>query len=105
MAGQKRRTSRVSKGGRQRANLAKNEKRMKKFAAKRENGTAYEYKPNPYKKGSVEYIAERAKRAEKAKSSKLDIAQWDSTMSKLDNWIAAEKEKAAKAKSKKKAAA
>ena len=46
MAGKKSRTSRVSKGGRQSANVAHEAKRQEKFAAKRANGTAYEYTDN-----------------------------------------------------------
>ena len=102
MAGKKSRTSRVSKGGRQSANVAHEAKRQEKFAAKRANGTAYEYKPNPYKAGTKEWAREKALRAEKAKSSKDSISIWRSTMAKLENEIKAQHEKAKLAKENKK---
>ena len=85
MGRQKSRTSKVSNGGRQKANVAHEAKRQAKFAAKRENGTNYVYKPNPYKPGTVEWAREKAKRAEKAKSSKSSLARWTSIMDKLEN--------------------
>ena len=92
-------TSKVSMGGRQKANLAHEAKRQEKFKAKRESGKAYEYKSNPYNK-KTDYEAwhdEDLKRKEKAKSSKLPYAQLTSIFAKLNNELKKE-ELAAKAK-------
>ena len=89
MAKKKSRVSRVSNGGRQKANLAREKKRQEKFAKKRESGNIYVYQKNPYKKGTNE----------------TEIAQWDSVMSKLNAWIIKDKEAKIKAKAKKKTAA
>jgi len=78
----------------------KHEKRMKKFAKRREEGKAYEYKPNPYKEGTEEYILEDNKRASKT-SSRLPISKFESAMAKLDNQIKKEKEAKKVFKSKK----
>lgn len=94
MAKKKSRTSRASLGGRQKANLAHEAKRQEKFAKKRENGTAYIYKPNPYKEGSQEYLHEQLERQEKNKSSKLPYAQLKSFFAKLEYELAQEKLKA-----------
>lgn len=94
MAKKKQRTSRVSKGGRQKAHLNQEAKRQAKFAEKRENGEAYSYKPNPFKKGTVEYDEERLIRVEKSKSKKTDVAKMTSIMRKLDNFLEDEKKKA-----------
>lgn len=83
----------VSNGGRQRANVAHAAKRQAKFAAKRENGTAYEYKPNPYEKGTYEWRRERAERAEKNISHKTHYAKMRSIFAKLDNQIAEDKKR------------
>lgn len=85
MGKKKTRTSRVSMGGRQKANVAREAKRQAKFAEKRENGTAYEYKPIPFKKGTKAYNEEKLIRAEKSKSSKLPIARLKSIFAKLNN--------------------
>lgn len=82
---QKGRTSRVSKGGRQKANVNQEKKRQEKFAAKREAGKAYEYKKNPYKPGSKEFLTEQAIRADKTRSSKLPLARLTSIFAKLEN--------------------
>lgn len=102
MGKQKSRSSRVSNGGRTKANKAQEAKRQAKFAAKREAGNVYKYEPIKAKKGSVEYIIAKAERVEKAKSSKLPYARLTSIFAKLDNQIAAEKERAMKAKAAKK---
>lgn len=98
-------THSVSNGGRQKANLRKEEKRQAKFAAKREAGKAYTYQPIEAKKGTREYRREKMDRAEKAKSSKLPLARWTSIMKKLSNQLTKEaeenKKKAEKATSSK----
>lgn len=55
-------------------NQKKHEKRMERFAKRREEGKSYEYKPNPYKEGTDEYIMEESNRASK-RSARLDIAK------------------------------
>lgn len=101
MAGQNKRVSRVSNGGRTKAHKAQEAKRQAKFAAKREAGKAYVYKANPYKPYTKKWWIEKNKRAEKAKSSRISYAIITSIFAKLDNEIAKEKETAAKAKAKK----
>ena len=66
----------------------KHEKRMEKFSKRREDGKSYEYKPNPYKEGTEEYIIEQNKRIAKTKKlHKLPLSQFDSVMAKLDNYL------------------
>lgn len=72
-------------------NQKKHKKRMERFAKRREEGKSYEYKPNPYKEGTDEYIMEESNRASK-KSARLDIAKYDSLMAKLDYQLKKEKE-------------
>lgn len=74
-------------------NESREDKRQAKFARKREEGRAYTYAPNPYRKGTNDYIIESIKRAEKSKSKKTPVAQWKSIMAKLDNELAAKKNK------------
>lgn len=102
MGKQKSRSSRVSNGGRTKANKAQEAKRQAKFAAKREAGNAYKYEPIKAKKGTRAWYAEKLERAEKAKSSRLPYARLTSIFAKLNNEIAKEKEAAVKAKSVKK---
>lgn len=102
MAKKKSRASRISNGGRKKANLHKEEKRQAKFAAKRGTDKEYKYTPNPYEKGTPDYYAEQFDRAVKNNSKKLPIAQWDSMMKKLDNELEKEKEIAKEFNSKKK---
>lgn len=45
--------------------MNKTEKRLSKFARRREEGKAYTYKPNPYEKGTREYRLESEKRTAK----------------------------------------
>ena len=85
MAKKKSRSSRMSTGKTKEIRKAREAKRQAKFAAKREAGNAYEYKPNPYKKGTSEYEAERLNRAEKAKSCKTEVQWYRSQFAKLDN--------------------
>lgn len=65
----------------------KHKKLMDKFAKRKESGKTYEYKPNPYKKDSKEYIREANIRAEKNKDKMLPISRFDSIMQKADNYL------------------
>lgn len=76
----------------------RHEKRMAKFAKRRADGKTYEYKPNPYEKGTSLYYWEQSKRARKCVNRKLPLQEWTSTMRKLRNQLAAEKEKYRKLK-------
>lgn len=88
---QKSRKSRMSSGNKAAQNRAKEERRQTKFAKKREEGNAYEYKPIPYAKGTVEYAHEKLERAEKTISKKTPFARFTSLMRKLENQLAKEK--------------
>lgn len=96
MSKQKSRASRVSLGGRQKSNVAHEQKRQERFKKKREEGRSYEYKKNPYKEGTAEYEHERLVREEKNRSSRLPYARLDSLFAKLDNWLAKQNELAKK---------
>ena len=84
-------TGKMSSGNKAAQNRAKEEHRQAKFAKKREEGNAYEYKPIPYAKGTVEYAHEKLARADKTVSKKTPVARLTSLMSKLDNQLAKEK--------------
>ena len=99
----KKRESRQSLGMKSAIHKRQEEKRQARFAARREAGKAYEYKPNPFKKGTAKWYAENATRAEKNKSSKLPYARLTSIFAKLDNEIAKKKEAEVKEKAKIKA--
>lgn len=86
MAGKKSKSSGVLSSGKMKEiRKAREAKRQAKFAAKREAGKAYEYKPNPFKKGTPEYAEEKLARQEKAKSSKCEFAWYKNQFAKLDN--------------------
>lgn len=70
---------------------AKHEKRMTKFAKRKEEGKAYEYTPVPFVKGSKEYNRESAVRAEKNVSRKTPLQNMTSIMRKLENQLAKER--------------
>ena len=78
---------------------ARHQKRMQKFADRKAKGKLYQYEPNPYKKGSKEYILEQNARRAKTQAP-LTIAKWDSIMSKLQNAINRKKAEAKKNESK-----
>lgn len=88
--------------GRREFNKAKkqerHEKRMAKFAKRREEGKTYEYKPNPYKQGSKNWKHERDDRAAKNTGKRLEIARMDSIWRKLNNELEAEERARKKAK-------
>ena len=71
----------------------RHERRMAKFAKRREEGKAYEYTPNPYEPGTREYNTEAYKRAQKNVDRRVPQAWWDSRWRKLNNEIEAEKER------------
>ena len=102
MGKKKSRTSRASSGKMAKIRKARAEKREAKFAAKRKAGLAYEYKKNPFKKGSKEWAREKMERANKTHGSKCEYAKFESIMRKLDNYLEAEAAKAAVARNKEK---
>lgn len=69
----------------------RNEKRIAKFAARREAGKTYEYKPNPYAKDSGAYYEEVSKRSVKNEDVRLPLQKLASIMRKLDNQLAKER--------------
>lgn len=81
----------LSSGNRSKINAAREERRQAKFAKKREDGCAYEYKPIPFEKGTVEYAHEKLERAVKTVSKKTPLARMTSIMRKLDNQLVKEK--------------
>lgn len=93
MAGKKSKSSgAISNGGRKEAHARQESRRQAKFKERRENGTNYIYKPNPYKPGTSEYEHERLVRAEKNKNQRLPYAKKASIFAKLDNWLAKQNE-------------
>lgn len=68
----------------------KHKKRMAKFAARREAGKTYEYKPNPYKEGTNDWNRENLTRKEKNKSKKTELQIITSTLRKLKNQLVKE---------------
>lgn len=60
-------------------------KREEKFIKRREEGKTYEYKPNPYKKGTVYHYFVNKKRQAKNVSKKTPYARNTSIMRKLQN--------------------
>lgn len=88
MAGKKSKSSgKISNGGRQKAHEAQEARRQAKFKERRENGTNYVYKPNPYKPGTSEYEHEKLVRSEKNKNNRLPYAKLTSIFAKLDNYL------------------
>lgn len=81
----------------------RNEKRLAYFAKRREEGKAYEYKPNPYDKDSKKrnekrrYWNEHRVRAEKNVDHRDPVSKWRSIMRKLQNEVNAEEEARKKA--------
>ena len=88
----KERCKKYSASGHREANKARRQenskKRTAKFAQRREDGKAYEYKPNPFNPETQKrkYAEEAKTRAEKND----DVSKWRSVMRKLNNEIAAE---------------
>ena len=98
--GNKKRCEKYAKSGHKELNKKLRQQRDKKlkakFAKRREEGKAYEYKPNPYEEGTNEYNREVLSRMDKNKYHKTEFQRWRSIFAKLDNEIELEK-KAAKA--------
>lgn len=65
----------------------RHEKRMAKFAKRKENGKTYTYKANPFPKDSEAYIKEQNERSLKNKGHKTDFSKFVSIMAKLQNKI------------------
>lgn len=75
----------------------KHEKRMARFAKRREDGKTYQYEPNPYKKDTKEYYEEERRRLNKNNNKKkTDTQKLDSVYGKLSNYLS-DKEKKRKA--------
>ena len=91
----KERCKRYKQEGRRNTNKLKkqkrHEKRMQKFAKRKEEGKTYQYEPIPYKKGSAEYIREENIRSHKNDSKKTEYQIWDSIMRKVQNIVNKEK--------------
>lgn len=81
------------------AKAERHKKLMERFAKRREEGKAYEYSPNPCKKGTRGYRNEARKRACKNIGHDLPLQKMTSIFRKLDNELAekAAAERAAKA--------
>lgn len=92
----KERCKRYTASGHREANKARRQenekKRIAKFARRREEGKAYEWKPNPYdpERQKRQYIEEANARANKNKDRRDWVSRWRSVMRKLDNELAAE---------------
>lgn len=71
--------------------ITKHEKRMTRFEKRREEGKAYKYQPNPFKKGTYEYRLEEKRRSEKNVNHKTPLQTMASIMKKLDNQLAKER--------------
>lgn len=65
--------------------------REEKMNKRREKGLTYKYKPNPFKKGTEEYLNEEWERKHKNVSKKLPFARWTSIMRKLENQLEEER--------------
>jgi hypothetical protein len=68
----------------------RHKRRMAKFAKRREEGKTYEYKPNPYKKGSRDWHIEREERSRKNVDRRNAVARGDSVFRKMENQLAKE---------------
>lgn len=92
----KERCKKYSASGHREANKARRQenskKRTAKFAQRREDGKAYEYKPNPFNPETQKrkHAEEARIRAEKNGDRRDDVSKWRSVMRKLNNEIAAE---------------
>lgn len=75
--------------------------REEKMNKRREAGKTYKYKPNPFPKGSDEYLEEQWNRAYKNVSRKTSFARWTSIMAKMENELEAQKKVAKEKKEKK----
>jgi len=69
----------------------KHKKRMERFAKRKEEGKSYKYTPNPYKKGSKEYIEEANNRSRKNEDHSSPVSIFDSMMQKAKNYFEKQK--------------
>lgn len=65
----------------------RHKKRMEKFAKRREEGKAYEYKPNPFKEYTRKWWHEKQDREAKNVDRRAPLATHDSVMRKLQNQL------------------
>lgn len=92
----KERCKRYTASGHREANKERrrenDKKRIARFAARREAGKAYEWKPNPYdpERQKRQYAEEVNARAAKNGDRRDWVSRWRSVMQKLNNEIAAE---------------
>ena len=99
----KERCKRYAASGHREANKVRRQendkKRIAKFAKRREDGKAYEYKPNPFdpQKQPRQYFEEERNRRGKNVDHRDPVSRWKSFMRKLDNELAAEEARAKKA--------
>ena len=95
----KERCKRYTASGHREANKERrqenNKKRIARFAQRREDGKAYEYKPNPYdpENQKRQYYEEERNRAAKNVDHRDPVSRWRSIMRKLSNEIVAENAK------------
>ena len=94
--GNKKRCEKYAKSGHKELNKKLRQERDKKlkakFAKRREEGKAYEYKPIPYEKDTPEYNKEAKLRKSKTEEyHKTEFQRWKSIFTKLDNEIEREK--------------
>lgn len=98
----KERCKRYTASGHREANKARRQendkKRTARFAQRREEGKAYEWKPNPFdpERQKRQYAEEARTRAEKNGDRRDDVSKWRSVMRKLSNEIAAEEARSKK---------
>ena len=92
----KERCKRYTASGHREANKERrrenDKKRTARFAKRREEGKAYEWKPNPYdpERQKRQYAEEANARAAKNVDHRDSVSRWRSVMQKLSNEIAAE---------------
>ena len=93
----KERCKKYSASGHREANKARrqenNEKRIARFAKRREEGKAYKWEPNPYDPDTQrrKYVEEERIRAGKNGDRRDNVSKWRSVMRRLNNEIAASK--------------
>ena len=98
----KERCKRYTASGHREANKARRQendkKRTARFAKRREEGKAYEWKPIPFdpERQKRQYAEEARTRAEKNVDHRDDVSKWRSVMRKLSNEIAAEEARSKK---------
>ncbi len=66
---------------------ARHEKRMARFAKRKEEGKTYTYEPNPYEKDSKAYLKEAYDRSLKNVDHRLPLAKMTSLIRKVEDQI------------------